>query len=318
MEYEIKLPQFLIDYAEKTNKNSGKAGLKLVTMVTETEAGKDDDLDDDFDELALLMSDSKLKESEFKDLKESQMNEIMKENQIDFKNEVTPTPTPGETPTPTPGEDILNITPIDELAKKGNIKITNKMVNFNKQSDEEKKYRLRLIQYKNLFENGKFNELEDLIDSCNKESNQPEYKFNFTFDQYKYGDKQISYIVRCIDNKGEFGKSDEDTVGEFDVKATKYKKEKADSIKPYYEILENERQELLNLPTQFYELSVKNKMFKKLLEECKNDIRNMSITHGIKKDQIMEDENSSQSSQIGFDSGLVKKIELRKLEVIYY
>ena len=314
LEYEIKLPQFLIDYAEKTNKNSGKVGLKLVTMVTETEAGKDDDeIDDDFDELALLMSESKLKESEFKDLRESQMKELMQSNQIDNKNELTPTPTPGETPTPTPGDDNLNITPIDELEKKGNIKITNKMVNFNKQSDEEKKYRLRLIQYKNLFEKGKFNELEDLIDSCNKESNQPEYKFNFTFDQYKYGNKQISYIVRCIDNKGEFGKSDEDTVGEFDVKATKYKKEKADAIKPYYEILENERQELLNLPTQFYELSVKNKLFKKLLEECKNDIRNMSITHGVKKDQIMEDENSSQSSQIGFDSGLVKKNRIEEI-----
>ena len=312
LEYEIKLPQFLIDYAEKTNKAGGKVGLKLVTMVTETEDGKEDDFDDDdFDELALLMGESKAKESEFKDIKESEMNELLNQNHIG-ENKSTPTPTPGETPTPTPGEDITPI-PEDDLAKKGNIKITNKMVNFNKQSDEEKKYRLRLIQYKNLFENGKFNELEDLIDSCNKESNQPEYKFNFTFDQYKYGNKQISYIVRCIDNKGEFGKSDEDTVGEFDVKATKYKKEKADAIKPYYEILENERQDLLNLPTQFYELSVKNKLFKKLLEECKNDIRNMSITHGIKKDQIMEDENSSQSSQIGFDSGLVKKNRIEEI-----
>ena len=311
LEYEIKLPQFLIDYAEKTNKGNSKAGLKLVTMVTETEDGKDEDIDDDFDELALLMNESKLKESEFKDLKESEMKALLNMEKKEEKGE-TPTPTPGETPTPTPGEDIKTPDP-DDLIKKGNIKITNKMVNFNKQSDEEKKYRLRLIQYKNLFESGKFNDLEDLIDSCNKESNQPEYKFNFTFDQYKYGNKQISYIVRCIDNKGEFGKSDEDTVGEFDVKATKYKKEKADAIKPYYEILENERQELLNLPTQFYELSVKNRMFKKLLEECKNDIRNMSITHGVKKDQIMEDENSSQSSQIGFDSGLVKKNRIEEI-----
>ena len=54
-------------------------------------------------------------------------------------------------------------------------------------------------------------------------------------------------------------------------------------------------------------------MFKKLLEECKNDIRNMSITHGVKKDQIMEDENSSQSSQIGFDSGLVKKNRIEEI-----
>ena len=315
LEYEIKLPQFLIDYAEKTNKNSGKVGLKLVTMMTETEVGKEEDLDmdDDFDELALLMNETNVKDSEFKDIRESQLNELIHKN-LDPKKEVTPTPTPGETPTPTPGDENINqVTPAEDLTKKGNIKITNKMVNFNKQSDEEKKYRLRLIQYKNLFDNGKFNELEDLIDTCNKESNQPEYKFNFTFDQYKYGNKQISYIVRCIDNKGEFGKSDEDTVGEFDAKASKYKKEKADAIKPYYEILENERQELLALPGQFYDLSIKNKMFKKLLEECKNDIRNMSITHGIKKDEIMQDENSSQSSQIGFDSGLVKKNRIEEI-----
>ena len=309
LEYEIKLPQFLIDYAEKTNKGNSKVGMKLVTMVTETEAGKDEEIDDDFDELALLMNESKLKESNFKELKESEVNELLLQmNKGEEKNEITPTP--GETPTPTPGEPE---TPVDDLLKKGNIKITNKMVNFNKQSDEEKKYRLRLIQYKNLFESGKFNELEDLIDSCNKESNQPEYKFNFTFDQYKYGNKQISYIVRCIDNKGEFGNSDGDTVGEFDAKASKYKKEKADAIKPYYEILENERQDLLKLPTQFYELSIKDKLFKKLLEECKNDIKNMSITHGAKKDQIMQDENSSQTSQIGFDSGLLKKNRIEEI-----
>ena len=315
LEYEIKLPQFLIDFAEKTNKNAGKVGLKLVTMMTETEPGKEEDLDmdDDFDELALLMNETNLKESEFKDIRESELNELIHKN-LEPKKDETPTPTPGETPTPTPGdENVHPVTPVEDMTKKGNEKITNKMVNFNKQSDEEKKYKLRLIQYKNLFDNGKFNELEDLIDQCNKESNQPEYKFNFTFDQYKYGNKQISYIVRCIDNKGEFGKSDEDTVGEFDAKASKYKKEKADAIKPYYEILENERQELLTLPGQFYELSVKNKMFKKLLEECKNDIRNMSITHGVKKDEIMQDENSSQSSQIGFDSGLVKKNRIEEI-----
>ena len=314
LEYEIKLPQFLIDYAEKTNKGNSKVGLKMVTMATETEAGKEDeDFDEDFDELALLMQESKLKESDLKEINESEAKELLQMNKGGEKTGMTPTPTPGETPSPTPDTPEGEITKNDDLIKKGNIKITNKMVNFNKQSDEEKKYRLRLIQYKNLFESGKFDELEDLIDSCNKESNHPEYKFNFTFDQYKYGNKQISYIVRCIDNKGEFGKSDEETMGEFDMKTIKYKKEKADCIKPYYEILENERQELLNLPSQFYELSVKNKKFKKLLEDCKNDIKNMSITYGEKPDQIMQDENSSQTSQIGFDSGLVKKNRIEEI-----
>jgi len=218
----------------------------------------------------------------------------------------TPTPTP-DTPTPTPNNGGEVIT------EKGNIKITNKMVNFNKQSEEEKNYKSKIRQYRTFFEKGKFNELEDLIDSCNKDSSASEYKFNFTFDQYKYGNKQIAYIVRCIDNKNEFGKSDEDTVGEFDVKATKYKKEKADSIKPLYEILENEKKELLSLPEIFYNLSKEDKKFQRLLQQCKNDIQNMSMAHGQKKDEIMEDENSSQSSQIGFDSGLVKKNRIEEI-----
>ena len=216
LEYEIKLPQFLIDYADKTNKNWQKAGVKLVTMATETEQGNiDEDLDDDFDELALLMEESKEKDSGLKDISENTINNLLNNKPIDERIELTP----GETPTPTPGEDI---TPGQEIKQIGNIKITNKMVNFNKQSEEEKKYKLRLMQYKNMFESGKFNELEDLIDSCNKESALPEYKFNFTFDQYKYGNNQVSYVVRCIDNKGEYGRSDEETVGEMDAKANKY------------------------------------------------------------------------------------------------
>jgi hypothetical protein len=246
------------------------------------------------------MEESKEKDSELKDISENTINNLLNNKPIDERIELTP----GETPTPTPGEDI---TPGQETKQIGNIKITNKMVNFNKQSEEEKKYKLRLMQYKNMFESGKFNELEDLIDNCNKESALPEYKFNFTFDQYKYGNNQVSYVVRCIDNKGEYGRSDEETVGEMDAKANKYKKEKADIIKPYYEIVENERQELLALPGQFFELSMKNKIFKKLLEECKNDIMTMSMVHGAKKEAILPDENSSQTSQIGFDSGLVKK-----------
>ena len=320
LEYEIKLPQFLIDYAEKTNKNSGKMAMKLVTMATETAAGQDNEesYDDDFDELALLMEESKNLESQLNIFKSSANETSNFAHQSRFgnlnneKRTVTPT-TPGATPTPdgtTPGG---NQTPGDALIEKGNVKISNKMVNYNKQSEEEKNYKLKLKQYRTFFEKGKFNELEDLIDSCNKDSSSNEYKFNFTFDQYKYGNKQISYIVRCIDNKNELGRSDEDTVGELDPKATKYKKEKADSIKPLYGILEEEKKELLSLPEIFYKLSLEDKKFQRLLNLCKNDIQNMSMAHGTKKDEIVEDENSSQTSQIGFDSGLVKKNRIEEI-----
>ena len=313
LEYEIKLPQFLIDYAEKTNKNSGKMAMKLVTMATETVIETYEDSYDDFDELALLMEESKNMESQLKLLKSSanEISNLAMQSHIALVGKETPTPG-DETPTPTP--DGKTPTPEGgDPAEKGNVKITNKMVNFNKQSEEEKNYKLKLRQYRTFFEKGKFNELEDLIDSCNKDSTSIEYKFNFTFDQYKYGNKQIAYIVRCIDNKNEFGKSDEDTVGELDVKATKYKKEKADSIKPLYEILDEEKKELLSLQEIFFKLSLDDKKFQRLLQQCKNDIQSMSMAHGQKKDEIMEDENSSQSSQIGFDSGLVKKNRIEEI-----
>ena len=313
LEYEIKLPQFLIDYSEKTNKNNGKMAMKLVTMATETVVDYEDSYED-FDELALLMEESKNLESQL-NLAKSSANEVSNlamQSHNALIGQETPTPG-GDTPTPTP-DDATPTPGGNDLISKGNIKITNKMVNFNKQSEEEKNYKSKIRQYRAFFEKGKFNELEDLIDNCNKDSSSIEYKFNFTFDQYKYGNKQIAYIVRCIDNKNEFGKSDEDTVGELDVKATKYKKEKADSIKPLYEILDDEKKELLSLPEIFYKLSLDDKKFQRLLQQCKNDIQNMSMAHGQKKDEIMEDENSSQSSQIGFDSGLVKKNRIEEIK----
>ena len=73
------------------------------------------------------------------------------------------------------------------------------------------------------------------------------------------------------------------------------------------------KKELLSLPEIFFKLSLEDKKFQKLLQQCKNDIQNMSMAHGQKKDEIVEDENSSQSSQIGFDSGLVKKNRIEEI-----
>ena len=39
----------------------------------------------------------------------------------------------------------------------------------------------------------------------------------------------------------------------------------------------------------------------------------MSIVHGQKKDEIMDDENSSQTSQSGYNSDLVKKNRIEEI-----
>ena len=229
------VPQFLIDFSEKTNKKYNKLGIKESTMHSETHEeykNNDDELIEQYDENDLLIE----KESQGKD-------EIDSEKEINLKSKMsplfqsklrtsmqssvknilstipTPTPTPspqGHTPTSTP----IPVTHQPSSKFKEHLR-KNVKENYNKQSEEEKIYRQKLRQYKTLFNNGKFHELEDLIDLNNKDSTSNEFKFNFTFDRIRYGDKQLTYIVRCIDNKNELGRSEEESIEDFDPKAAK-------------------------------------------------------------------------------------------------
>ena len=285
LEYEIKLPQFLIDYSEKTNKKDDKAEIQLISMPTESE--DQNDIIEEYDETDLLIEEEKGKDK----------------NKMPL---VTPTP---EGEIHTPGGIQIS----DSLGEESEITNGEQNILFNKQSDEEKLYHAKIEQYKTLFNEAKTSDLEELIDNCNKNSASVEYKFNFTFDKYRYGNKQLSYIVRCIDNKNDIGKSQEESAVDLDPKAAKYKKEKAESIKPYFEISEEEKKEIIELPETFLKLSLENKRFQKLLQLCKDDINKMSKLHGQKKEEVLEDENSSQSSQTGFDSGLVKKNRIEEI-----
>lgn len=170
------------------------------------------------------------------------------------------TPTPGVAGATTQGKQTEN----DNNPSTTNI---NNKMDFNKQSDEEKEFKAKLQKHKDLFDEGKFNELEDLIDNFTADSSVNDFKFNFTFDRYKYGDKQMAYVVRCIDNKNEGGNSDEESVGEInDPKVAKYRKEKAEAIKPLVELFDNEKKDILSQPENFIQLSLVDKSFQGLKE----------------------------------------------------
>ena len=283
LEYEIKLPQFLIDYSEKTNKREGNNSFHLISLSNEEDA--QNDVIDEYDETDLLID-------------EKEKNQIL-------------------IPTPTPEKEIYTPEGIhisDSGLENSDIVKNNKQKNNNnKPSEDEKQYHCKIEDYKSLFKKGRIKDLEQLIDNFNKNSSSVEYKFNFTFDKYRYGNKQVSYIVRCIDNKNDIGVSQEESLADLEPNVTKYKKEKEESIKPYFEILENEKKEIIELPESFLKLSLENKKFQNLLEICKNEINSMSKLHGQKKEEILEDENSSQSSQSGFDNGLVKKNRIEEI-----
>ena len=327
LEYEIKLPQFLIDYSEKTNKKDNKLGFKSSSMnseVNDVNNEQDEEIIEQYDENDLLIEkESELKEEiiesprDYSNLKSrfSSKLQSMVRSSIPVNNNIlstlTPTPAnPTSTPTPAPTPSPHIHRPSSRMKDMIDNKIRE---NYNKQSEEEKTYRQKIKQYKSLFNNCKFRELEDLIDINNRDSTSNEFKFNFTFDRMRYGDKQIAFIVRCIDNKNELGRSEEESIEDFDPKAAKYKKDKSEAIKPLYELYADEKKEIIEMQDKFLKLSIENKKFQKLLQSCKNEIVNMSKAHGQNKDEILEDENSSQTSQAGFDSGLVKKNRIEEI-----
>ena len=124
----------------------------------------------------------------------------------------------------------------------------------------------------------------------------------------------MAYIVRCIENKNDSGKSEEETINEVDIKGLRYKKEKIEAIKPLYELFPKEKEELKEHTDNFIKLSLENYRLQKALQDCKEDIKEMSIAYGQKEDIIVKDENSSQISQSGFDSGLVKKNRIDEIK----
>ena len=308
LEYEIKIPQFLIDYAKK---------IKFKNSFREEEAKYQNDNDDNNDSENITEENDDENDELLSQEKEIKSELSLKKLHVVEKNEttstklgnITPIPalitTPTPTPTPTPGADFE-----DNLK----YKIMSEQAKINQKSKEERIYLDRINQYQTLFIDGKFDELEELIDYCNKDSSSSEYKFNFTFDNYKFGNNEISYVVRCIDNKIQEGQSEEKSIGDLDPKAIKYKKEKAEAIKPLFELCQYERDEILKLPESFLKLSLENKEFQQLLEKSKNEIITASKTHGQKKTEILEDENSSQTSQTGFDNGLVKKNRIEEIK----
>ena len=304
LEFEIKLPQFLINYSHKTNYKTLSNLHKALSVISEAHE-KSESEDEIIDESYEIENDDEINNDNENELLVSETSKKIKMiDSISTRNISTP-----NTPTPTP--DGLTFIPNPKMKKQKTLKVQ-LSYKINKKSEEEKICFEKIEEYKNLFNEGKFEELEDLIDSCNKDSPLSEYKFNFAFDKYKYGEDGLGYVVRCIDNRNQEGLSEEKSF-DLDSKTVKYKKEKANAIKPLFELLEEERKEILNLPEIFLKLSMENKKFQELLELSKNEILAISKIQGHRKDEILEDENSSQNSHTGFDNGLLKKNRIEEI-----
>ena len=166
------MPQFLIDFSEKSNKKESKSVMQLLSIKTETEEATE--IIEEYVEEDLLMEEEKKKDNEISEKK----NNTISKNNLSSNRIHTPRPTPTPTSienTIIPGENPIS----DSIDEESDIKNIEQNIIFNKESEEEKIFITRLDQYKSVFNEGNINELEELISSCNKNSSSIEYKFLF-------------------------------------------------------------------------------------------------------------------------------------------
>ena len=290
LEFEIKLPQFLINYANKTKFNKKQRNFKKEELSEDDE----EEMDDEDNEL-LLSNISKRKHR--------------KKNSLTKTKSRLPTPN-----APTFAESntfAINFT-LFNLPQETEERL------YLSKSVEEKIFFERIERIINLFREEKFEDLELLIDLYNKESKFEEYKFNFTFDNYKFGENNISYIIRCIDIKNNEAQSEEKSF-ELDQNMILYKKNKEQSIKPLYETTQEEREEIIKSQEKFFKL-MENQSFKEVLNQCKEEINKMSKIKGNPDDNIVDTaDNSSQSlSHSGFDNDLMIKNKISEIRSNLY
>ena len=322
LEYEIIVPNFLYNYCYYSFQNGINDKNKLLSPKDKTNIEeKNKEISNDFSESDLLINDSEKSSSNTSYINNKNNKEInYKEQNLTPKIEVTPSP--NETPTPNPNN--YNI-----LLSNNNENNNNKYKNQNKKNklfpstiqnskieimrlNEEKKFHGKMEKYKDLFESKQFDELESYINS-NINTSSKSYKFNFTFDRITFGKNNLAYMIRCIDNKNEISSNDDESMENMNPLLVEYKKEKADAIKPIFEILKDEKKNLISQEENFYILSIKNHLFQKLLNSNKENIKKFSIIHGKKKDAF-NDENGSQTSQSGYKSNLLKKNKIEEIK----
>ena len=174
---------------------------------------------------------------------------------------------------------------------------------------EEEIFFNKLEKYKKFFVTEQFNELEKCLDEDNKEENSFKYKFNFTFQKINFGFNEEAYIIRCIDALNEhylISYSNVDLNLTEETPKVKSISKKMSEIKKENEITFEEKNMFkLNILSFFDNLKDVN--FLNLINEFKDEIKKFSRVHGeLRNKDMVIDENSSQSANSGYNSGLSK------------
>ena len=92
------------------------------------------------------------------------------------------------------------------------------------------------------------------------------------------------------------------------------KKQKTESLRKIFSIFPEDREGIVDLYKEFLKLSNEDTYFRDTLIKCKEEIIKNSVCHGnTKQDTLMDDENSSQTSQSTYNEDLSKKNRIEEI-----
>ena len=184
----------------------------------------------------------------------------------------------------------------------------------------------KLNHYKKYFFEGHFDKLDEYIKYNNTETPCASFQYNLVFDKYNYGSNECMFVIKCLEIKNEFDVSNSNESEEARmsniINTNEYvntiKKEKNEALDTLHSITEDSKHRLLEIQEEFFKLVIDNSVFRRLLKKNQDDILKLSRIHGMKKgaatsNNIIEDENSSQSSQVGYNEDLSKKSRIEEI-----
>lgn len=190
--------------------------------------------------------------------------------------------------------------------------------NFNKQSDEDTDFQMKIRHCRNLFDQGRLEELEDFIKNTNEERQVEEYKYNFTFEKYAFGSKGVAYIIKLIDNKMDYdgSQSNQSCNGNEIAKVQRQQSAKLEALRESTEILYEEKNDIIDRQYEYVKLCMEGGEFEANLSTFHKEIAFSSKIFGEKRPDnsaFMADENSSQCSGGGFNDNMAKKGRIEEI-----
>ena len=295
LEYEIKIPSFILKF-EKISKNENlyhyKSDMENINFNQRNSSS------DNYDTSNNLITSTTLINEENTPLIQNKPTLRKKRGSVNIINIQTPHLTP-QNP-----EQTINLSEINNYpTKKTTFKSSQNQMNH------ELIFLNKLKVYKNLFINGQFTKLEEIIDLDTKEDCIV-YKFNFTFKKYTYHKNKVCFIIRCVDNKNENGSGYSSSQSEglnLGNKKIISDKDKINSLQKMYKICDNEKKNIEENITEFGNYFYTDNQMQKMYKVYKEYMKKFSRIHGRKKhNSVMDDENSSQTSATSYNSDLSK------------